>query len=127
MTNNLSTFRLLFLVKGILTLLFSLFFLAYAAMGTIFSKIPEFNDDPAMPFNPGILFFIVGGIGFILTAVMGIITLMASKYIKETRKYDFIFVVSILNGVTGILGILLAVFTIIELMKPNVKALFGKT
>jgi len=50
--------------------------------------------------------------------------LLASKYIKEQRNYTFIFVVAIVNAITGILGILLAVFTLIELSKPHIKELF---
>jgi len=57
---------------------------------------------------------------------MGILTLFASKYLKEIKNYNFIFVVAILNCLTGILGIVLGIFTIIELNKPDVKALFNK-
>ncbi|XLS28642.1 hypothetical protein ACJD0Z_15755 [Flavobacteriaceae bacterium M23B6Z8] len=126
-SNNLNVFRILYLVKGILTLLFCLFFIGYAAFGLFFTSIPEFSEgDNAPPFNPGIIFLIVGGIGFLICLAMGILQLMASKYIKEVRKHDFVMVVAILSCLTGILGILLGVFTIIELQKPHVKKLFGK-
>lgn len=126
-SNNLNVFRILYLVKGILTLIFSLFFIGYAAFGAYFTSIPEFSDAENAPsFNPGIIFFIVGGIGFIICIAMGIIQLMASKYIKEIRRHDFIMVAAILSCLTGILGILLGIFTIIELQKPHVKKLFGK-
>ena len=127
MINNLSTYRILFIVKGILTLLMSLLFLAYAGLGGFFSGFSEFNDDPSMLFNPGWIFIIVGMTGFILTVIMGMLTLLAAKYINQKRRYDFVFVMAILNGLTGVLGILLAVFTCIELTKPDVKKLFEKT
>ena len=50
--------------------------------------------------------------------------MLASKYIKEIRNYYFIFVITVLNAVTGILGVVLAVFTLIELTKSEVKELF---
>jgi len=127
LTNNLSTFRTLFLVKGILTLLFSFFFIAYASIGGFLWNIDEItNDTNSLPFNPGIIFIIIGSVGFIISVVMGILTLLASKYLKDIKNYNFIFVIAILNCITGILGIILGVFTIIELHKPHVKELFNK-
>lgn len=125
-TNNLNTFRTLFIVKGILNLLFSLFFLVYGAFGLFFMNIDTINNDPSLDFNPGIIFVIIGGIGLLFAVAFGIVTLLAAKYLKEISNYNFIFVVAILNCLTGVLGILLGVFTIIELQKPDVKALFGK-
>lgn len=126
--NNLANFSTFFLVKGILTFAASLFFLLYAGMGLFFGAMMEMaeNVDGAdlPPFNPGILFIIIGGIGFILAVIFGMLTLHAGKCIKARKKPQFIFVMAILQCFTGVLGILLGVFTIIELQKPEVKALF---
>ncbi|MFY0604257.1 MAG: hypothetical protein JXQ93_09920 [Flavobacteriaceae bacterium] len=125
--NNLGTFRILFLVKGILTLLASLLFLGYAFIGYFINDFSEFSENSEnIPFNPSIIFAIIGGIGFVITIAFGILTLYASKYLKELKNYNFIFVVAILNCLTGILGILLGVFTLIEINKPEVKELFQK-
>ncbi len=62
-----------------------------------------------------------------LTISLGILNLLASKYIKETKNYNFIFAVAVVNCLTGILGILLGVFTLIELTKPEIKPLFNKS
>ncbi len=127
MNNNLETFKILFLIKGILTLCFSIFFLFYAGLGALFTNIPELNNEfQSLPFNPGNIFLIVGVVGAVMSIALGTLTIISSKYIKEQRNYTFIFVVAIVNGITGILGILLAVFTLIELDKPEVKELFGK-
>ncbi|MDX1939928.1 MAG: hypothetical protein SFU99_05205 [Saprospiraceae bacterium] len=125
--NNLNTFRILFLVQGILVLLCSLLFVFYAFMGVFFTDIIELNEETAepMPFNPGSIFIVIGSIGFFITVALGIVTLFASKYLKEIRNYNFIFVVAILNCFTGVLGILLGVFTLVELNKPHIKALFN--
>lgn len=124
--NNLNTFRILFIVKGILTLLFSLFFLFYAGFGFFFMGMAEFENEAEISFNPGIIFIIIGVIGVLLCLALAIVTLLAGKYIKEHRHYNFIFVVAILNCLTGVLGILLGVFTIIELNKPYAKELFER-
>jgi len=120
-TNNLNTFRVLYIVKGILTLLASLFFIGYSFIGVFIDNLKDTQD---LEFNPSIIFFVIGIVGFVITIVFGILTLMAAKYINERRKFNFIFVVAILNCLTGILGILLGVFTLVELNKPHIKALF---
>ncbi len=126
-SNNLNLFQTLFLIKGIMTLLFSLLFIVYAFIGGFLGNIFEAsNDANPISFNPGIIFIIIGIIGFIISLVMGILTLLASKYLKEIKNYNFIFVVAVLNCLTGILGIVLCIFTIIELNKPLVKELFNK-
>lgn len=122
--NNLNTFRTLYLVKGILTLCFSLFFFFYAGMGMFFGTIIELDPTQNTPFNPGIIFIVIGVIGIIFCVALGILLLMVPKYIRELRNYNFIFAMAIVNCLTGILGILLGVFTLIELSKPEVKALF---
>ncbi len=123
--NNLDTFRILYLIKGILTLLFSLFFLVYAGMGQLFNTaIKHADQTQEIPFEFGWIFIIIGGIGFIFSIALGILTLLASKYIKQVKNYNFIFAMAIVNCLTGILGILLGVFTLIELTKPEIKALF---
>ncbi|WP_405377293.1 hypothetical protein [Nonlabens sp. Asnod3-A02] len=122
-TDNLSTFATLHLVKGILTILFSLFFLLYMFIGTAMTFAPM-QGDVDMPFHPGNIFVIIGGIGFLITVTIGILTLLAGKYIKERRNYNFIFAIAIINCITGVLGIVLGIFTILDLNKPHVQAQF---
>lgn len=126
--NNLDTFRILFLVKGILTLCFSLFFVIYGLFGFFIGYLAmdgaPYSTTPS--FNPALIFLIVAGVGFLFTIAMGTLALVASNYLKHRKNYNFIYVVTILNALTGVLGILLAVFTLIELSKPEVKRLFEK-
>ncbi len=134
-SNNINTFRILYLVKGILTLCFSLFFIVYAFLGVLFMESIQVSDSTdGMPFaldylffsSFGIIIFIVACIGFLLTISLGILNLLASKYIKDVKNYNFIFAIAVVNCLTGVLGILLGVFTLVELTKPEVKSLFNK-
>ena len=122
--NNLNTFRVLYIVKGVLSLLAALFFVGYLAFLNIFinesTTMPDANIDVMSVLN------IIMGIGFILCLVVGILTLMAAKYIGQTRNYTFVLVIAILNCLSGILGIILGVFTIIEINKPHIKMLFDQ-
>lgn len=123
-TNNLNTFRILFLIQGIFSLFGSLFAFFYAVFGMFaFTQITK--HDEHMPFNPGYIFLIIGGIGFLVLVTFGVLSLMASKRLNEKRGYQFVFVIAILSCLTGILGILLGIFTLIEISKPDVKALFN--
>ena len=122
--NNLNTFRVLFLIKGILTLCFSLFFMFYAGLGFFVTSAIELDQSNDVPFNPGIIIIIIGVIGIIISVAIGILTILASNYLKAVKNYNFIFAMAIVSCLTGILGILLGVFTLIELSKPEVKQLF---
>jgi hypothetical protein len=126
--NNLSTFRILFLIKGILTLCFSFIFLIYAGIGAIFSKLPELtNNNESMLFNAGEVFLFLGTIGFVITVTIGVLTIITSNYINKQKNHRFVFVIALVNAITGVLGILLAIFTLIEITKPEIKELFTKT
>lgn len=127
--NNLNTFRVLYLIRGILIFFFSLFFVIYAVAGNfifsdIVNKTPQVEDE--LPFNPGIIFMIVGIIGAIISFIFGVMNILAAKFIADRKNYMFIFIVGCLNCATGMLGILLGIFTIIEFSKAEVKALFGR-
>lgn len=93
------------------------------SMGRAFDLASETD---LFSFNPANIFVIIGFVGFIFTITLGVLTLLTSKFLSEVRNYNFIFVMAILNALTGVLGILLAVFTCIELQKSEVKVLFSK-
>lgn len=123
-TNNLNTFRILFIIKGIFNLLGALFFVGYGFfMNTIFA---EMNQNPSTPFDVSTLFGVISGLGFFVCLIFGIVTLIAAKYVGEARNYTFVLIASIMNCLTGILGILLGIFTILEINKPHVKELFDQ-
>ncbi|MGB5941550.1 MAG: hypothetical protein WBG71_01585 [Leeuwenhoekiella sp.] len=123
-TNNLQTFRILFIVKGVLNLLLALFFLGFAGFFSFIASDIAHNTPSDMPFNPLTFFGVFWGIGFALSVVFAILTFMAAKYLGEARKHTFIIVIAVLNCLSGIIGIVLGIFTIIEITKPEVRALF---
>ena len=87
--NNLNTFRILFLIKGIFAILGSLGALLYAFFGMfMFTEIAKHEEN--MPFNPGVIFLVIGVFGFLILLTMGILNLMASKRLNEIRGYQFI-------------------------------------
>lgn len=128
-TKNLNTFRTLFLIKGILNLVSILFFAIYAVMGMFFYNAMEFvqNIDPNapdIPINPGSIFIIVGVTGIVVCGIVGTLLLVATKNWSNRHNRKFLQIVAGINCITGLLGILLCIFTILELGKPEVKAVF---
>jgi preprotein translocase subunit Sss1 len=125
MPNNLETFRILYIIKGVLNLIGAIGFLVYGLMGNIFLSVPEVQDEmDDVPEVIGSIFVAIGFIGFVVALVIAILTFMAAKYLKERRNLTFILVVAVINFFSGILGIMLGVFTILELNKPHVRVLF---
>jgi hypothetical protein len=122
-TDNINTISILHLVKGILTFIFSLFFLLYAFMGEIFSKISAEQNTDA-PFDIAMLFYVIGGIGFMICLILGLLNILSYSYLKQRKNHGFIFAVSIINCLSGVLGIVLGIFTIIEINKPHIKESF---
>lgn len=126
--NNIPTFKTLYLVMGILNLVFSLFPLIYVFIGAFLSKAinnsNSFDREP-MPFDPGMFMIAFGLILFVFIITLGILNLFVSKSLNETRNYNFVFAMAIINCIFGgVLGILLGVFTLVEISKPYAKALF---
>jgi len=119
--SNLETFRILHLVMAALSTLGGLFVLAYAFLfAGIFSKVAN-QEMPAEVFTmfKGIFIFAA-----LFIVILGILNFLTAKYLKERKNRTFIIVTSVVNCLTGILGILLGIFTIIEVNKDYTKRLF---
>jgi hypothetical protein len=120
--DNLNTFKVLYYIKGALNLCF--LFIPMAWIG-IFSNMPteEFND-PTVPFN--VEYFLIGIIAIVVLFALGsgIGSIMAGNYLGQRKNRTFILVVAILNCFTGVLGIVLGIFTIVEIQKPHVRERF---
>jgi len=63
----------------------------YASMGFFFGSLTILDPTNDELVNPGIFFIVIGIIGVIFCVVLGVLTLLVSKYIKETKHYNFIF------------------------------------
>ena len=122
--HNLGIFKILYIIKGIITLAFSILPILYIFLGVFISQKGDMSEDESH--FAGIFILLIGVVVFLFLLILGILTLLTAKYLGEKKNYDFIFVMAILNCLTGILGIILGIFTIIELTKPQVKRLFGK-
>lgn len=125
---NLNTFRILFLIKGILDLLLIFVGLIYVMVGSFAGQVIEHDmarTGQHMPVNPGSFFMVIGVVLISLALITGIPALMASAKFQRREGRTFIIVAAALNCLTGILGIILCIFTVLELQKPEVKEILN--
>ena len=122
--HNLGIFKILYIIKGIVVLFFAILPLLYIFFGVFLFESEKFQKNDSH--IAGVLVIAVGIFVFILLLALGILTLLTARYLGKRTHYDFVFVMAIVNCLTGILGILLGIITILELNKPQVKRLFNK-
>jgi len=127
--NNLNTLRILFIIKGVLSLLATLFIMViFFGMGSFL--VQDFNgpdsNQEELPFNPIALISSIGIFAILLSLGLTIITFLAAKYIGERRNHTFILVASVLNLLSGVLGLALGIFALIEINKRDVQVLFSR-
>jgi hypothetical protein len=121
--NNLDTISTFHYVWGGLKLFASLFVLIYVVMGLfLFIKGADAGEFE-MQMSGGI-FFIFGIFGFLVVVALGVLSILCGKYLRERRNRVFCMVMSALACANAPLGTVLGIFTILEIEKPEVKALF---
>lgn len=121
--NNLGTLRTLHIIKAVLGILGALFILLIFGGSGIFMATQDLKNED-MSFNPSALMAGLGVFAAMAFSITGILNFLAAKYIREERNHTFLMILSVINCFSGILGILLGVFTIIEIQKSDVKELF---
>ena len=125
-TNNLDVLATLHLVYGILSFLGSLFFAIYIFMGAVLGDNMMQNTPNPPPFDVSWVFIIIGSVGIFFCVLKGIFNFLTYSYLRKAKNFNFTFATAIINCLTGVLGIVLGVFTLVEINKPHVKELFYK-
>jgi len=134
MKNNLETFRVLYIIKGCLLAIPSLFIIGMISFASSFLKNSgdyhyEIQSQGELPIDPFTILKYIASLGILaILLIIGFVVsnFLTAYFLKNKKNYYFIFTISILSLFTGILGMLLGVFTLIEITKPEVKALFFK-
>jgi ABC-type Fe3+ transport system permease subunit len=122
--NNLNTLVVLHYVKAGLNVLAILFFALYIGLGLFMSNTMSHEIGNDLQYFPAKIFITIGIVGVFICVIVGILDLLAAKYIKQRKNHTFIIVVAAIHCISGLLGIGIGIFTIIELTKPEVKRLF---
>ena len=113
-----------FYIYAGLTALFACFPIIHLAVGI--AMITGQMNEGENPPPPALGWFFVGFASiFILGGwAAAIATFLAGRFIKQQKKYTFIFVMAVISCMFAPFGTVLGVFTIIVLLRDSVKALF---
>ncbi|SFT40667.1 hypothetical protein SAMN05216474_0387 [Lishizhenia tianjinensis] len=117
--NNLDTYRILYIVSAVLNFLGVFGFGLYAVFGFIF--IQDFQNTDQ---DVGWIMLLISGVGAFICALLGVLNLYTASCLRRRKNYNFIFVMAIVACLSGVLRLVLGIFTLIEITKPEVKALF---
>ena len=93
----------------------------------LFSTHPQFGNSPDnLPATwVGLLFMIIGGGMFLVAQSLAICLILAGRFISRHTHHSFVLVLACIQCLFFPFGTVLGVFTLIVLIRPSVKALFG--
>lgn len=128
---NLEHLRLLSIfhyVLGGITALFSLIPIIHVSMGIAIVAggfgPPSGGPGAPPPSFMGWFFIAIGGTIILLGETLAICTILAGRYLSTRQAWMFCMIVAAFNCLHMPLGTTLGVFTIIVLIKPEIKRLF---
>jgi hypothetical protein len=115
-----------YVVAGIMGLC-SLIPLIHVAIGIaiISGKFDEFANGAGPPVLFGWFFIIIPLIGIVCGIAMSVLVAIAGKQLGRHKGHTFCIVVAAIECMFMPIGTVLGVFTIIVLIRPSVKELFG--
>lgn len=127
---HLKLLALFFRIYGGLCLLGTCCFSLYVFIGlTAFANPSAFkpsrggNDAEIM----GTMFSVVGGIGMLIAAAMGVMFFVSANWIQNRTNWTGIFAMAIVACLNAPVGTALGVFALVVLNRESVKGLFGQS
>jgi hypothetical protein len=124
--DHLRVLSIIYYIYGGLTIFGGLFTLIYVAMGVAMVSGTMSGAPNGPPQGLGIFFIILGSVFCLMFESFGVCVLVAARSLGTQRRYVFCFVVAVCLLLSGIMGIVLGVFTIIVLVRESVKELFRR-
>ncbi|MBN3037986.1 MAG: hypothetical protein JW869_01055 [Candidatus Omnitrophica bacterium] len=115
-------------VIAILAGLFSCIFIIHLIIGIVAIVSPETLKDEAGKTPPaffGWIFAVIGAAAILMGWTFAICLIVAGRFLVRHKHYLFCLIMACLSCLFVPLGTLLGVFTIVVLMRPEVKELFG--
>lgn len=122
---HLKLLSLFHYIVGGLTAFFSCFALIHLVLGIVMIVAPEsFDSDPPPPFM-GWLFALIGGSIILFGWTLAGFVIAAGRFLARRKHYLFCMVIAGIECMVMPFGTVLGVFTIVVLMQPAVKEMFG--
>ncbi len=124
LSNNLNVLSVLHLIKGILSLVGAIILIIYFLAIGYFIDYAGSLSDKDIPEYLGIGVAAIGGVFAVFGIFIGILNLIARSNIENRKNRTFVQIVSYINIFSGMLGLALGIFTLIELNRDHVRSLF---
>lgn len=107
---------------GLFSCCFGAYFLLIVGVAGMASASPKSDNPPP----PGLFAFMAGIWGFLVAGFVAvlILNLLCANWLRDRRNWVGVIVASGFNCLTGVLGIGLAVFTLIVVNRPAVRSTF---
>jgi hypothetical protein len=121
---HLRLLRIAYLAVGALTALCGLFPMIHVGVGVGLAS-GVFDADPEARLV-GVLFMVIGLLVIVFFWTLAVAMFMAAGRLRSCRGYTLCLVVAAVSCAFAPIGTVLGVLTIIVLMRPSVKAAFGK-
>jgi len=122
---HLRILSILYYVLGGLGILGGLFPLIYVAIGVAVVAGGMGGGPGAPPAAMGFFFIVIGGAISLLILALAGCTFYTGYCLAQHKNYMFCFVIACLTCMHMPLGTILGVFTIVVLVRPGVKEMFG--
>jgi hypothetical protein len=110
-----------------MTAFFGLFGALYLIIGFVLAVNPPPTTTQGDPKMMGYVFTALGGLFFLLAAVVTTAEVLVARYLKRRQHSTFCMIVAGFNCLWVPIGTALGVCTILVLQRPAVKALFSYT
>jgi hypothetical protein len=105
-------------ILGIVMLCFSSFSLLYIFVGAMMMKQAKSDEERMI----GIIFIIISACVALVSYTIDILMIAAGYYLSRRKKHKFCLIVSCMELIIVPFGTVLGVFTLIVLLKPEIKA-----
>ena len=115
-------------VAGGITGLFACFPIFHLIFGIVMLAVglTGAGDDERIPFMIfGFMFTLIAGLIMLCGWILAVFLIISGRNLTRMRRYKFCFVIACISCLIMPYGTVLGVFTIIVLMRPTVKQLFG--
>ncbi len=122
---HLRLLRIFHYIVGGLAALFSCFALMYVGFGCLILYAPaQAHGDPP-PLIMGWFMIAFGALLFLIGEATAVCILLAGRFIRQRKRYWFVFVTACVQCLFMPFGTILGVFTIIVVSRGTVKEVFG--
>ncbi|WP_146118785.1 hypothetical protein [Blastopirellula marina] len=78
-----------------------------------------------LPILGGMLFTLIGGVVFVIFQAVAVCLLLTGRFLQSHRHHTFCLVIAVIICFSFPIGTVLGVFTILVLVRPEVRTLFG--